>query len=80
MALRARSGAHAARFPPTKVRVAYRRSDCVVVLPIGGRRVAVFVKARDVELFELPERRTLPGGVRVEYNARGREDGSIVLR
>ena len=63
-----------------KVSVQLRRRQCLVVLPIGGRRVAVMVKVPDRDFYDLPERQTLPGGARVAYNARGYEDGSIELR
>jgi hypothetical protein len=64
----------------TKVRVQLRQGRCLVVIPIGGRRVAVFVKVPDRDLYTVPERQTLPQGARVAYNARGRRDGSIALR
>jgi hypothetical protein len=64
----------------TKVRVAHRQAQCVVVLPIGGRRVAIMTKVPDRDYYDLPRRQRLPTGTAVEYNAIGRDDGSIELR
>ena len=64
----------------TEVRVQFSRGRCTVVLPIGGRRVAVLVKVPDRDFYALPQRQTLLQGARVASNARGREDGSIALR
>ena len=64
----------------TDVRVQLRGGRCLVVIPLGGRRVGVMVRVPDRDFYDLPDRQTLPSGARVAYNAVGREDGSIELR
>ena len=64
----------------TDVRVQLRGGRCLVVIPLGGRRVGVMVRVPDRAFYDLPDRQTLPSGARVAYNAVGRDDGSIELR
>ena len=64
----------------TKVRVQLRGGRCLVVIPLGGRRVGVMVRVPDRDFYDLPDRQTLPSGARVAYNAVGRRNGSIELR
>lgn len=64
----------------TDVRVQLRGGRCLVVIPLGGRRVGVMVRVPDRDFYDLPDRQTLPSGARVAYNAVGRKDGSIRLR
>ncbi len=68
-----------ARKGRTPVQVAYRKPSCLVVAPIGGRRIAVFVTVRNHAFYDLPERQSLPAGREIAYNARATRDGRIVL-
>ncbi|MDA0179364.1 hypothetical protein OJ997_03565 [Solirubrobacter phytolaccae] len=65
---------------PIDVYVSYERGDCFVVMPIGGKRIAVLWAEDGRRPFHNPDRRRLKRGERFTENARADDTGRIELK